>query len=78
MTDIVIVEDDSFRFQRPEPKSAAAPRVHGMTDIVIVEDDSCRFQRPISVEANARAARVKAAAAGGRSQNRRTLRGFAV
>jgi hypothetical protein len=49
-----------------------------MTDIVIVEDDSFRFQRPISVEANARAARVKAAAAGGRSQNRRTLRGFAV
>ena len=32
----------------------------------------------ISVKANARLARVKAADAAGRSQNRRLLRGFAV
>jgi len=37
-----------------------------------------RIQPPISVEANARAARVKAANAAGRNQNRRLLRGFTV
>jgi hypothetical protein len=49
-----------------------------MTDIAIVDGDGYRFQPPISVEANARAVGVKPAAAGGRSQNRRLLRGFAV
>lgn len=49
-----------------------------MTDIAIVDGDGYRLQPPISVEANARAARVKPAAAGGRSQNRRLLRGFTV
>jgi hypothetical protein len=33
---------------------------------------------PVSAKANARAARVKAAVAAGRSQNRRLLRGFTV
>jgi len=44
-----------------------------MTDIVIVEGDRYQLQPPISAKANARAARVKAvaAAAAGRSQNRR-------
>jgi hypothetical protein len=37
-----------------------------------------RNQPSISVKANPRAARVKAASAAGRSQNRRLLRRFAV
>ncbi len=49
-----------------------------MTGIAIRADSRCRFKPPISVEANARAARVKAANAAGRNQNRRLLRGFTV
>jgi hypothetical protein len=49
-----------------------------MKAIAIASAKQQRILPPISVKANARAARVKAADAAGRNQNRRLLRGFTV
>lgn len=49
-----------------------------MNAIAIAARKQQRTQPPISVEANARAARVKAADAAGRNQNCGLLRGFAT